>query len=370
VGLRTPVSNFTGISVNPPIPRAVKYSGWVVGANVKMPTRKIVRPKMAAPRRNRTNIGRISGTQQSVRVNYRELWSQVTGAGTSSASSPPYLAFNPGFSGLAQLDALGSLYESYRLVGPVKVQYKASASMVTSGSFVMGVDYDARDTVVGYNGVVALNPKAIGSVFKDHQVVVTPDRAMNKKWLFCNGQAAGEAAFALGYTCTASGTGAVGDIWCEYSIEFISPRIPSATLSDMTTLLDVDGVTYYNQIDRALDSPFVEATRNTAGISTTTSFDTNFVVGATSPSFLPGTYRIVLNNAAGSGTARYNVNQPGIQLISINESSNGTFDAFVRLAGTFFAGAIIMNMSRGKISTRGVSLSLVVARALYGPKLN
>jgi hypothetical protein len=183
-----------------------------------------------APRRSRRprgNTGRIRGTQEAIRVNYNELWRSVSGPTPGGTTSPEALRFVPGVSGLPQLDALGSLYESYRLTAPVKIVFKSSSGTVNNGSVIAGVDYDARDVQLGYSSAAAKMPKFVGPIWKDHRLHVDPSRAMNKKWLFSetlNG-AFGEAAFALVYSASGGDVdGAVGEIWCEYSVEFISPR--------------------------------------------------------------------------------------------------------------------------------------------------
>jgi len=327
--------------------------------NRKTPRRKTV------TRKKRTN-GRLKGNMQSIHVNYRELWSPVLSVVGSGDSTPPYLPFVPGNSGLPQLDALGTLYESYRMTGPVIVEYKATASMIISGSVVVGIDYDARDVVLGYPGVAALNPKAVGSVFKDHKVVVTPDRAMNKKWLFCSGQVPGEPAFAVGYSTTSANAGAVGDIWCEYTIEFISPRVPNFRISDSVTLIQPDGTTYSNASDEHNGAPFAHAVAATG--STSSFVSANYVVAPGSPRFLPGVYRLISVNAGGSGLTTFSVNQPGVQLLTINEESAGIFDVFIRLLFDFLPGAIIFNFQKTKAPALAFANSFAIYKAIYGPK--
>lgn len=55
-------------------------------------------------------------------------------------------------------------------------------------------------------------------------MAISHDRAMNKKWLFSND----EAAFAVDYVTTDK---AAGIVWVKYAIEFISPILtPSSSI--------------------------------------------------------------------------------------------------------------------------------------------
>lgn len=213
-----------------------------------MPRKRNNNRKQSQPRRRRRtrklgmNTGRVRGNQESIHVSYRELWTSVSGT-TSSPTAPLALQFLPGASGLPQLDAIGSLYESYRLTAPVRVEFKSSSGTINNGSIIAGVDYDGRDISTGYSAAAALMPKFVGPIWKDHSLSVEPARAMNKKWLFSQGPTtSGEAAFAVVYSATGSaGSGAVGDIWCQYSVEFISPKISTTSTGGVMQMVYSNG---------------------------------------------------------------------------------------------------------------------------------
>lgn len=134
------------------------------------------------------------------------------------------------------------MYEMYRLRGPVRVQYKAAVGTTTNGEVLVGVDYDAKDAVLTYQGTAALSPKSMTPVWKDSNLVVPHNRAMKQKWLVTatdispvtNGGTPTNyrddaVAFALNVTST--GTGSTGSIWIEYNVEFASPRVPEPVVN-------------------------------------------------------------------------------------------------------------------------------------------
>lgn len=271
-----------------------------------MPSRKRVRVVVAERRRPRKRAsaggmasGRLSGNQQTLRVNYRELWGPVPASTSAAGSSPAALVFLPGNSGMAQLDALGSLYESYRLTAPVKVQFKSASGTINNGSMLVGIDFDARDISLGYQAVAAMNPKAVGPVFKDSQVMVDHNRAMNKKWLFSNSAvAAGEAAFAAVFSTTSTQASGVGDIWCEYSVEFISPKIYNPGQSMTNTVVLATGDVISSIPDAiGINAPALLSVTS-AGSSTT---QANIGYTAAGGNILPGNYLFHGMSLSGTG---------------------------------------------------------------------
>lgn len=149
----------------------------------------------------------------------------------------------PGASGLAHLDSRARMYETYRLKGPVRVQYKAAVGTTVSGEVVMGVDYDAKDTILTYAGVAALSPKAMSPVWRDSTLHVPHARAMKQKWLVTAPELSysqesndtplnyrdDAVAFATVVTCTAAAT--PGSLWVEYNVEFASPKAISPAIN-------------------------------------------------------------------------------------------------------------------------------------------
>lgn len=183
-------------------------------------------------RRSRRQTRLPPGT---VIVRYKELLGPVT-QGTKQ-----YL-FVPGSSGLPHLDARGRMYEMYRLRGPVKVQYRAAVGTTANGEVLIGVDYDAKDAVLSYQGTAALSPKSMTPVWKDSVLSVPHNRAMKQRWLVTatnltpstTGGAPSnyrDDAIAFGLNVTSTGTAATGSVWVEYNVEFASPRVPEPVVN-------------------------------------------------------------------------------------------------------------------------------------------
>jgi hypothetical protein len=208
--------------------------------------------------------------------------------------------FIPGTSGLPQLDALGLLYESYRLLKGVTVEYRSAAGSVNNGSFIMGVDYDGADLQTGYAAAAAMVPKAIGPITQNSQLRVDHNRAMNKKWLFSdNGSSPGEAAFAITHSNTADPSlGSPGDIWCEYSVEFISPKISTTTFDSATAGIAADGVSATPSTSSSSGNPSYDLIVGAASTGTTTNVDaTASVQGELTPG---ARYKLSLSTASGT----------------------------------------------------------------------
>lgn len=125
----------------------------------------------------------------------------------------------------------------YRLRGPVRVQYRAAVGTTANGEVLIGVDYDAKDSVLTYQGTAALSPKSMTPVWKDSTLAVPHNRAMKQRWLVtasdispvADGSAPSnfrDDAVAFGLNITSTGTTGSGSIWVEYNVEFASPRQP------------------------------------------------------------------------------------------------------------------------------------------------
>lgn len=183
----------------------------------------------------------------TVIVRYKELLGSVHNGTTQ-------FLFVPGSSGLPHLDARGRMYEMYRLRGPVRVQYRAAVGTTTNGEVLIGVDYDAKDAVLTYQGTAALSPKSMTPVWKDSVLVVPHNRAMKQKWLVTAAditptETGGtptnyrDDAVAFGLNITSTGSSATGSVWIEYNVEFASPRVPeplvNATIANTTSAANI-----------------------------------------------------------------------------------------------------------------------------------
>lgn len=219
---------------------------------------KMTQPTARSSRKNtRRRTPLAPGT---VIVRYKELLGPV------QPGTRRYL-FAPGATGLAHLDSRGRMYETYRLRGPVKIQYKAAVGTTVSGEVVMGADYDAKDVILTYNGTAALSPKAMSPVWRDCTLNVPHARAMKQKWLVTAPEMAynqetndvptnyrdDAVAFATVVTCTASST--TGSLWVEYNIEFASPKSAAPCVND--TIYSVSSGTPTSSV--TTKKPFTDA---------------------------------------------------------------------------------------------------------------
>lgn len=332
-----------------------------------MPAKKQQPRIVNQPMRRRPMQNRLRGNQDTLNVHYKELWSPVTGveAGASDTRPQP-LIFMPGNSGLPHLDALGRLYESYKMTGDVRLEFKTAAGSVNNGSVIAGVDYDARDASLGYIDAAALSPKFVGSITKDHSLSVTAARAMNKKWLFTSSQteAAGEAAFAIVYSTTGTtGSGrTVGDLWIEYQVQFISPKRSEILVSTELTTIGADGVTY-NTVSNDTD-----ATR--LSVHAANRFGENSVIRTgvlTSRDLLPATYRLLVSMTDAGGTQEVLnrlVTNANIGAFYVTDQGNNYQDWLFRVVSTIAAGGELFQVSRLKPDAQVGSVALTLARTL------
>nr|UHS72091.1 MAG: hypothetical protein 2 [Tombusviridae sp.] len=205
-----------------------------------MPTRKsaLRRARRRGPRSSRRS--RPTTPPGSTRVRYRELLRPVSAGTTMNL-------FCPGVTGLPHLDARAAMYEMYRLVGPLKIEYKTAAATTTPGEVIIGIDSDPQDATLTYIGTAALSPKAITPVWKNATLVVPPGHAMKQKWLntqtsigaYDNLGASGvfevknwpydSVALGIQVTSTGPSGSATGSIWVEYDIELSSPKVLDIT---------------------------------------------------------------------------------------------------------------------------------------------
>lgn len=144
----------------------------------------------------------------------------------------------------------------------MKYLYKAAVGTTTNGEVLMGIDFDARDLVLSYQGTASLQPKTLGPVWRDHTVVVPPARAMKQKWLLTSNlqdDAPARGAFTMQVTSTAANS--TGSVWVEYHLEFASPRMPTRPVAISLAAVNTSQQTNRINLTRtsAFNSPAVGA---------------------------------------------------------------------------------------------------------------
>jgi hypothetical protein len=147
----------------------------------------------------------------------------VTVAGDAVVSK----SFLPGASGMPMLDAIGKIYDRYRITS-LRFHWRTSASMNTSGAIILGVDGDVTNTGNKLAYAQALVPKFRGPVWQEGTVIVRTADLMTKRWLSTGvankikdpAYAACAAVLAI---ANAQKDTPYGEVWCAYNIEFSSP---------------------------------------------------------------------------------------------------------------------------------------------------
>lgn len=182
-----------------------------------------------------------------INIKYEEEWSHVgfnnLGNAHFSDTVSPFLTFQPGVSGASRLDALGRLWELYR-VNKVCVTYRTSSGTTTNGSLTFGVDYEGLDFVSTAVDVAILVPRMNLPVWASGSMSPSIDRVMKKKWLACHTDF--NTMVDAGFLVSIAGQGApntvAGTFWVSYDVTFTSPTAPpSMPLIESTQTLGVDG---------------------------------------------------------------------------------------------------------------------------------
>jgi hypothetical protein len=188
--------------------------------------------------RGRNNRGRarlLGNTLQGARystgssghlvVSHEELFFAPTVA--KSGDAVVAKSFLPGMSGMPMLDAIGKIYDRYRITS-LRFHWKTSASMTTTGALILGVDGDVTNTGGTLAYAQALVPKYRGPVWQEGTVSIRAQDLMTKRWLSTatkdklKDPAYAACAAVLGIA-NAQMNVIYGEVWCTYSVEFSSP---------------------------------------------------------------------------------------------------------------------------------------------------
>jgi hypothetical protein len=114
--------------------------------------------------------------------------------------------------------------------------YKPAVGTTQAGVVHFGIDFDRLRSPVTDEGVLSLQPNASVPVWKDHAIVVPPNRMMRQNWLYTNTAGTrNESAFSLFYIST--GVTNAGEFWVEYDVTFMSPRLSTLNVPDYHSLL-------------------------------------------------------------------------------------------------------------------------------------
>jgi hypothetical protein len=159
-----------------------------------------------------------------------ELWQTFIrefGAGTEEVHN---LVFQPGSSGLPELDQIAGCYELWKAI-KVRPFFTTNRPFTEAGKWYMGADFDAEDTITVSRRITQLNPMTDDEVAKNASLPMLNTSQINKgKWMFTPG-AGLHPGLDVGFSlaCAVDPDHPVGyvagDVFCEYEIEFSSPFV-------------------------------------------------------------------------------------------------------------------------------------------------
>jgi hypothetical protein len=186
---------------------------------------RVTRKPVRKPTKDSTFVGanapRGSTAASNLVVTQREFWGTVT-----TGAAPVVYQFQPGSSGLSRLDAIGTLYEQWRLRSCV-VRYATGSGATKDGLVHIGFVPDLLSLPTQLAGVVLLNPVVNTAVWEPNTLRIPTGEVNKGRWLYTD--AGGHHLDLIGFGVAVAYTGAavnVGQIWVEYSVEFRGPSIP------------------------------------------------------------------------------------------------------------------------------------------------
>lgn len=148
--------------------------------------------------------------------------------GTSSGSAVSYFRFLPGASKLSRLDALGSIYEQYR-VRSLSVRLAPIVGMNESGSIIAGFFYDYTRQPSDYSMIAMCSPHVSGPVWATLNLTVPTGVLMRQQW-YTTHQAGSDVADSVtgGLAVTTDGGTKGTSVWVRYVVDFQGPTLKPA----------------------------------------------------------------------------------------------------------------------------------------------
>lgn len=188
------------------------------------PTRISHPPSSAAPSRRATQHQERRPGNTAVMATRREYWTSATTDGAVHS-----LRFCPGQSGLRHLDALGSIYDNYR-VRFVQLFVQGVGPTTAEPNLAWAPDYRVSDTDATRDQILHRVPSTIQAAWQSSSLTIGGARVMRQRLLNCNEGTINDAntAFLLHYITSVAGTSPYWEIWAEYSVEFLNPSSGNA----------------------------------------------------------------------------------------------------------------------------------------------
>jgi hypothetical protein len=163
-------------------------------------------------------------SESTLRLNQREFLGNVVKAGKQ------YI-IRPGVSGLGKLDAMGRMFELYRVL-KMKFNYLPAVGTTQAGMVHLAFDYDSADSDLTQIGISAIQPGTRSPVWLSSELVADPVRMSRANWMFTTAKGGthpdtGAVGQLMVFNTAAIDN--VGELWIDYIVEFSNPVLPNAS---------------------------------------------------------------------------------------------------------------------------------------------
>lgn len=177
-------------------------------------------PLAAPPRSGVSNRAarKIVTVRDGVVISQKEHWATLTSATTVST-----LRMCPGRSGLPLLDALGKVYDNYRLRSVV-IEVKGVGPTTATPNIAWALDYKVDGSPNTRSEILGKVPSFVQAAWQSTMVRANSRRMMRQHLYNTNSsQAADDTdAFLFVYAGSESG-GIYWEVYCSYEVELLNP---------------------------------------------------------------------------------------------------------------------------------------------------
>lgn len=183
------------------------------------PPRQVPQPA-AQSRQGVSNRGprRIQTVRDGIVISQKEHWATIT-----ANTTPGSLRMCPGKSGLPLLDALGKVYDNYRLRS-VLVEVKGVGPTTADSNLAWALDYKVDAAPTSRSEILGKVPSFVQAAWQ-HAVVKAGSRRMMRQHLYnTNGTTSSDDTDAFLFTYVASTSGQqYWEVYCSYEVELLNP---------------------------------------------------------------------------------------------------------------------------------------------------
>lgn len=153
--------------------------------------------------------------------------------GTTSGDKVKYFKFIPGDSKLSRLDALGSIYEQYR-IRSLSIRLAPIVGMTSAGSVVAGWFYDFGRQPSDYAQIAMCSPHAAGPIWSSLNLTVPARVVMRQQW-YSTHQTGSDIvdSVAGGLAVITDGGKYSTSVWVKYVVDFQGPTLAKAQLDQL-----------------------------------------------------------------------------------------------------------------------------------------